>query len=200
MPRAPDPQLEERVRRAALRLLDAGGVSATTMRAVAREAGTTTPTLYERFPDRERLLQSLRQQTELELTHAVVPAKTVNHLVRRLLDSCVEYPHRFELIADTFSFRLAEGHSMPVYELLKERLTREVGVNGIRREQVALAIASLIVGTARGMIAAGNTTAEAKDLYRTFPGAVRLLLLTFSKPPKSTSSRLCSNSRDTRLA
>jgi AcrR family transcriptional regulator len=190
VPRAPDPQLEERVRRAALRLLDAGGLPATTMRAVAREAGTSTPTIYERFPDRESLLQSLRQQAELELTHAVVPAKTVNQLVRRLLDSYVEYPYRFELIADTFSFRLTEGYSMPVYELLKQRLTSELGVNGIKRGQLALGILSLILGTARGMIAAGSTTGEAKDLYRTFLGAARMLLAAFSKPTKSTSSRV----------
>ena len=50
MPRTPDPELEDRIVAAAMRLLDRGGEEAITMRAVAQEAGTTTPTIYERFP------------------------------------------------------------------------------------------------------------------------------------------------------
>lgn len=45
---------------------------------------------------------------------------------------------------------------MPVYQLLKAQLTKEVGVHGTRCEQLAMAIASLAPGTARGMIAAGE--------------------------------------------
>jgi len=59
MPRSPDPALEGRLIAAALRLLDRGGESAITLRAVAKEAGTTTPSIYERFRSREALMMRL---------------------------------------------------------------------------------------------------------------------------------------------
>ena len=59
MPRLPDAALEERIVAAAIRLLDRGGESAITLRAVAKEAGTSTPTIYQRFPDRATLMKKL---------------------------------------------------------------------------------------------------------------------------------------------
>ena len=49
MPRHPDPDLEERVLRAADGLWKRGGEHALTMRAVARAAGTNTPAVYRRW-------------------------------------------------------------------------------------------------------------------------------------------------------
>ena len=163
-----------------MRLLDAGGLSATTLRAIAREAHTTTPTIYERFADRDQLLASVRKEAELELLDAIGQAHTVSGFIKRYLEFSVHHPHRFELMADTFGFRLAAGQSMPVYELLKEQLTKQVGIHGTKREQLAMAIASLALGTTRGIIAAGSGTSAAKDLYRTCLAALQLLLKSFS--------------------
>ena len=49
MPRHPDPEVERRILTAASRLWARGGEKTLTMRAVAKAAGTTTPTVYERY-------------------------------------------------------------------------------------------------------------------------------------------------------
>jgi AcrR family transcriptional regulator len=189
LPRTPDPELEERVARAALRLLDAGGMPALTMRAVAKEAGTTTPTIYERFADREDLLEAVRGEAELELLGAVRRASSVTELIKGLVEFSLKHPNRLDLRADLFGSRLAAGQPMPVYHLLREQLTREVGVYGARREELAMALASLTIGTARTMIAAGIDTPAAKELQRTCMAAVQLLLKAFSTSETSRAGR-----------
>lgn len=180
MPRRPDPQLEGRVTKAALRLLDAGGIPAITLRAVAHEAGTTTPTIYGRFADRDELLRAVVNQVQTEILDLLGGARDVNELIKRYLDFSLRHPNRFELTADTFGLRLSSGQSMPVYELLKEYITKEIGVQGRRREDLAMAIVSLSIGTTRAAIAAGRTTPASQDLYRTGLAALRLLLKAFS--------------------
>ena len=63
MPRHPDPDLEQHILGAASRLWSRGGERALTMRAVAKAAGTTTPTVYERYRDRDAILRALRFET-----------------------------------------------------------------------------------------------------------------------------------------
>jgi AcrR family transcriptional regulator len=179
--RTPDPELEHRVAQAALRLLDAAGVPAVTMRAVAKEAGTTTPTIYERFEDREKLLEAVVREAELELLDVVRRTSTVSELVKRAVEFSLQHPNRLDLRADIFGSRLAAGQPMPVYHLLKGQLTKEIGVYGARREELAMALASLTFGTARTMIAAGIGTPAAKELLRTCLAAVEVLLKAFSK-------------------
>ena len=57
-----------------------------------------------------------------------------------------------------------------------------LGLRGSKLDDLALAIASLVLGTARGMIAAGTETGSAADLQRTCLAALRLLLRAFSPP------------------
>ena len=59
MPRQPDPDLEDRILKAAQALWKRGGDKALTLRAVARAAGTNTPAVYRRFKDRRDLVRSL---------------------------------------------------------------------------------------------------------------------------------------------
>ena len=76
MPRHPDPDLEQRILAAASRLWARGGEKALTMRAVAKAAGTTTPTVYERYRDRDDILRALRLQTRANcLPPSAAPAR-----------------------------------------------------------------------------------------------------------------------------
>src|ERR1700740_269607 len=67
LPRQADPQLEKRILDAACRLWSRGGEKALTMRGVANAAGTTTPTVYERYRNRNDILRAVRLQTRAEL-------------------------------------------------------------------------------------------------------------------------------------
>ena len=71
MPREADPQLEERILEAARKLWHKGGEKILTMRAVARAAGTTTPTLYERFKDKREILHALSREAQYSLFAAL---------------------------------------------------------------------------------------------------------------------------------
>ena len=81
MPRHPDPDLEQRILGAASRLWARGGEKALTMRAVAKAAGTTTPTVYERYRDRDDILRALRLQTRSELFAALSRTRTLREAV-----------------------------------------------------------------------------------------------------------------------
>lgn len=85
LPRTLDPQLEQRVVSAALCLLDAGGLPAT-LRAVSRQARTTTPIIYERFTNRDKPLQSVRRKGALELVSAVRLVQSIISFVNGLVE------------------------------------------------------------------------------------------------------------------
>jgi len=63
MARRPDPELEERILKAARHLWKKGSGKALTMRAVARAARTNTPAVYRRFPHRDDILRALVRET-----------------------------------------------------------------------------------------------------------------------------------------
>jgi len=86
MPRKADARLEGRILEAAYRLWSKRGEHALTMRAVARASGTTTPTLYERFSNKEDLLSLLRRRARLNLFAAIKPSRTPVQACRRVLD------------------------------------------------------------------------------------------------------------------
>ena len=140
MPRTPDPELEDRIAAAAMRLLDRGGEVAITMRAVAQEAGTTTPTLYERFPDREALMRRVARRATDEMFSVLQSFTTVDKMAREYLRFSCAHPRRFDLTVEVFGERSVAGESRPVFELLKSRLTEEVGVTGSKCEDLALAL------------------------------------------------------------
>ena len=164
MPRTPDPELESRIIAAALRLLDRGGEDAITMRAVAQEAGTTTPTIYERFPDRDARAAAGGPTCHGRAYSTVLAANSTlsKRWLANIFDSAVTHPHA--LRSDGGDLRRAIGcrGSPPVFELLKSRLTREVGVSGSKCDDLALAIASLFVWHRKG-------NGRSRHAYRVMP-------------------------------
>ncbi len=103
MPRQADPQLEQRILDAACRLWSRGGEKALTMRAVAKAAGTTTPTVYERYADRDDILSALRFQTRMELFAALTRTRTLSQACQRYLEYALKNPHAFEVLFDGFA-------------------------------------------------------------------------------------------------
>lgn len=147
MPRKADAQLEGRILDAAYGLWRRRGRPGVTMRAVARAADTTTPTLYERFRDKDDLLRLLQQRARRNLYSAVKSSSTAVDACRKALDYFEAHPHEFQLITEDWATAFGQGQPLPSLELLKERLAHELGGKGNNHISLALAIVALLSGT-----------------------------------------------------
>jgi AcrR family transcriptional regulator len=148
LPRKADARLEGRILDAAYRLWSAGGEHGLTMRAVARAAGTTTPTLYERFRDKDDLLALLRRRARLNLFSAIKPSRSPVEACRNALDFFAAHPNEFRLITDDWAIEFARREPMPSFELMKQRLANQLGGKPRQHTHLALALVALLHGTA----------------------------------------------------
>lgn len=146
MPRKPDSHLEDRILNAAYSLWVAGGEHAVTMRAVAKAARTTTPTLYERFEGRKELLVALRTRAQQGLFDAIKAAPTIGEAARIALDYTAAHPHEYELIGKDWAARLSRKDPTPSFDLVKQRLSEQLGGSPEDHLHLALALTALYHG------------------------------------------------------
>jgi len=148
LPRHPDPDLEQRILAAASRLWARGGEKAFTMRAVARGAGTTTPTVYERYRDREDILRALRLQTRKELFAALSGSRTLRHAVQRHLEFALEHAYAYEVLFDGVGQPPSLHEPWPSFNLMRERIATLLGGTPRQYNRLMLAVWSLMHGAA----------------------------------------------------
>ena len=155
MPRIPDPELEKRILAAASRLWARGGGKSLTMRAVAKAAGTTTPTLYERYRDRDDLLRSLRRQTRAELFAALSGARTLHQTVERHIEFALRHQHAYEVLFDGVGKSPSLHEPWPSFNLMRNLLAERVGGTSREQTRLMLALWSLMHGAAMLIIRGG---------------------------------------------
>jgi len=155
VPRHPDPDLEQRILEAASRLWARGGEKSLTMRAVAKAAGTTTPTVYERYHDRDDILRALRLQTRSELFSALSRTRTLREAVQRQLEFALENRHAYEVLFDGVGRPPSLYEPWPSFNLMRERLAQQIGGTPREHNRLILAIWSLMHGTAMLIIRGG---------------------------------------------
>jgi len=93
-----DKNLEEKILRAAQRLLRTRGERGLTLRAIAREARTTTPTVYQRFRNKERLRLALALRLRIELNASLFACKSLEEACRQYLHYAEQHPNEYKLI------------------------------------------------------------------------------------------------------
>ena len=155
MPRQADPQLEQRILDAACRLWSRGGEKALTMRGVAKAAGTTTPTVYERYQDREDILRAVRIQTRVELFAVLTRTRSVTQACQRYLEYALEHPHTYEVLFDGFAQPPSLHEPWPSFNLMRLRLADRLGGGPRKHTRLMLSLWSLMHGTAMLMIRGG---------------------------------------------
>jgi AcrR family transcriptional regulator len=155
VPRHPDPDLEQRILGAASRLWARGGEKAMTMRAVAKAAGTTTPTVYERYRDRDDILRALRIQTRSELIAALSRTQTLREAVLRQLEFALENSHAYEVLFDGVGKPPSLHEPWPSFNLMRERVAKRLGGTPRSHTRLMLAVWSLMHGTAMLIIRGG---------------------------------------------
>jgi AcrR family transcriptional regulator len=148
MPRKPDARLEGRIVDAAYQLWSKGGEPALTMRAVAKAAKTTTPTLYERFKDKRDLLKFLRERARQRLLQTVKAANTATEVCELGLEFMLANGNEFRLLVSDWATRLDRGQTLPSFEFLKGKLSQDLGGTPEDHQDLALSLVALINGTA----------------------------------------------------
>jgi len=157
LPRQPDPEIEQRILDAACRLWARGGEKSLTMRGVAQAAGTTTPTLYERYHDRNDILRAVRFQTRVDLYSALERTRSLAQACERYLNFAIEHPHAYEVLFDGFAQPPSLHEPWPSFNLMRLRLTQRLGGTPRRHTRLMLSLWGLMHGTAMLMIRGGVT-------------------------------------------
>jgi AcrR family transcriptional regulator len=153
MPRTPDAKLEEKIVTAAYALWTKRGEKALTMRAVARKAGTTTPTVYERFRDKRDLMKLLRARALKNLVDVLQPADSAAEVCRRFLTFAALHPHEYRLLTSDWGARLGRNEPKPTFEIVKARLAAQLGGTPDDHFRLAMALGALLHGTAVMLLA-----------------------------------------------
>jgi len=148
VPRHPNPELEQRILGAASRLWARGGEKLLTMRAVAKAAGTTTPTVYERYHDRGDILRALRMKTRKELFATVSKTRTLRESVESYLKFALENPHAYSVLFDGVGQPPSLYEPWPSFNLMRERLAKHLGGTTQQHNRLMMAIWALMHGTA----------------------------------------------------
>lgn len=178
MPRKPDPRLEQAILDAALRLLEKRGIEAVTMREVAKAAGTTTPTLYERFKDRDTLLEAITDFHRDQLVGTLVTSDSLEQSGAKFLAYCRKSPNAVDLLLKRIASNLKSKKRGPVYELVRSNLMKINGLDAKDAEEMTLATSSMVFGTAMLCSTLGPGTAS-NELERAMLKTMRRLVSTY---------------------
>lgn len=153
MPRTADKHLEKRILDAGYKLWSKGGEAALTMRNVALAAGTTTPTVYERFSDKKDLIRSLRERASRKLFLAIRPSSITLEACRRTVDFALTHGQEYLLLTTYWAERIPRKEKSPTFEFLKELLAKELGDTPAKHAKLAFALIALVHGTAIFLLA-----------------------------------------------
>jgi AcrR family transcriptional regulator len=187
MPRHPDPDLEERILKAAQTLWKRGGDEALTMRGVARAAGTNTPAVYRRFKDRQDLVRALLLRI-VDRTRQHFVTTTVEGMAEAYVDSALKQPHEYELFY-SYSHWLSPRkdprspsrvrpirESRPNFAFVERQLAERLGGEPEDHTQLALAVWATLHGTTTLLLSKSIPEGHEDQLRTACRCAVKALL------------------------
>jgi len=174
--RTADPKLEAKVTRAALRLLDKEGMSALSMRAVAKAARTTTPTLYDRFENHENLLAAITKRINEELLGRIAAQNSIESMILECVQYAASHPYRYELLYKQRAKIWATDEPKPVFEALKKQLAVQLKMRGAALDETGLALMALMHGSSVFRIAMGPNSAAHAEVEKATSFAVRRIV------------------------
>jgi len=194
MPRQPDPDLEERILKAAHVLWKRGGDKALTMRSVARAARTNTPAVYRRFRDRQDLVKGLLRRIAKHIREDFEAAGTIEGMAEAYVDSALREPHEYELFyryvrelsppRGTGPLRPIRD-SRPNFGLVEKRLAESVGGKPEDHTRLALAIWATLHGTTTLLLSKSIPEGHEAELRSACRAAVNVLLKGASQFPEA---------------
>jgi len=178
VPRKPDPNLEQSIVEAALRLLAKQGVEAITMREVARAAGTTTPTIYERFKDRDALIAAVTDYHRDRLVSNLTSEDSLEVAATKFFDYCREHPTAVDLLLARIAANIKLRKRGPTYDIVRHNLMKVDGLNPKDAEEMTKATSAMIFGTAL-LVSKVDDRAIAREMERATCKMMRRLVASY---------------------
>jgi len=118
------------------------------MRAIAKAAATTTPTVYERYRDRDDIRRALRLKTRKELFATVSRGRTLREAIERHLKFAMENTHAYEVLFDGVGQPPSLYEQWPSFNFMRERLAERLGGSPRQLNRLMMALWCLVHGTA----------------------------------------------------
>jgi AcrR family transcriptional regulator len=185
MPRQPDPELEERILKAARRLWKRGGEKALTMRAVAEAVGSNTPAVYRRFKNRQDIVRGLLRRIQDDIRGHLERCRSIEEMGEIYVEYALQHPHEYELFyahVRGLSPPNRAGRARPIREsrpnlgLMEKRLAERLGGAPEDHTRLALALWAAAHGTAMMLLAKAIPEGHETELRAAFNGSVKALL------------------------
>lgn len=185
MPRHADPELEERILKAADGLFQRRGERALTMRAVAKAAGTNTPAVYRRFKNRQDLLRGLMLRIAGRIRQYFEQGETVEGMAAAYVEFAVKRSNEYRLFythAHLLNPPRRRGEPKPIREsrpnfaFAEEMAAREFGGAPEDYTQFALALWAMAHGTAMMILNKAVPEGHEEELLAAFRTAVKALI------------------------
>ena len=191
MPRHPDPDLEERILRAADGLWRRGGERALTMRAVARAAGTNTPAVYRRFKNREDLIKGLLLRFAGRIREHFEQGGSLEKMAEAYVDYAVNTPNEYSMFyahAALMSPRKGRGAPRPIREsrpnfaFAEQLLAKRFGGSPEDHTQTALVLWALLHGTSMLLLSKSIPEGHGDLMREACRAGVRAVLASTAQP------------------
>ena len=185
MPRRPDPDLEERILKAADVLWRRGGEKALTMRAVANAAGTNTPAMYRRFRNREDLLKALLLRVAERIRTYFEAGQTLEGIAEAYVDYALNAPNEYQLFFSHVTMLDARRRgkapppireSRPNFGFVERTAARELGGHPEDYTCLTLQLWSLLHGAATLILSKSIPQGHEKELRQACRSAVKNLI------------------------
>lgn len=163
MPRPADKTLEKRILEAAHRLWRRHGDNELTLRAVAREASTTTTTVYKHFSSKAAIRLALARRVHAQITMEVTGAATLEESYRRYLRYAENHPYEYKLLFGPLLRQAGRpGRPRPIKLWLLDRLADRFGGKPQDYENVYYGLFFMCHGAASLLTAARKDRANAE--------------------------------------
>src|SRR5580698_2786673 len=175
MPRHPDPDLEERILNAALKLWRKGAEKTLTMRAVAKAAGTNTPAVYRRFKDRRDILHALLRRLQKDVGDVVRPCQSAEEACERYVEFALSHPYEYAYQLPRPAKSAIREHR-PTMALVEAKLAERLGGSPADHTRLSLALWAVSHGTAMLLISKSIPEEHADELRSVFSSTLKALI------------------------
>ena len=153
MSRTTNVALTPRIVAAARRLWHQRGEDGLTLRAVARAAGTTTATMYQRFPTKHHLIEAIAARTQNAMAASIMRSRDLGHACQIYLRYARRHRHDYTLFyGPSFPRFFAQGKPRPGFDWAMEQLARRHGGKPKDYEVTAYALQNLLHGAASMLV------------------------------------------------